>query len=152
MIAESMVTSSNFPTKTLKYNRRLLAIKGDPRRYVEARIQKTMAREGRRGLVLMWSGYFAHSAFDELIENPFPLSKIMYLTRLENRIDPEAMTEDIRFKLDPEPRQFMVRSEVSANLEPIAGGILSVFGAIFLIFLAWFIHLFIRRFRQRLDR
>jgi len=30
----------------------------------------------------------------------------MYLTRLETRMDPEAMTDDIRFMLDPQPKKF----------------------------------------------
>jgi len=149
VISESTVTSSNFPTKILKYNRRLL-ISWDPQRYIEACIQKTIGSECQV-LAVVWSGFHMGGIIDELIKSPFPLNKIVYLTRLESRIDPGAITEDIKFNFNQEPRQFGVHIEVSTNLEVIAGyGI--VFLPIFLIFLVWLIRMFVRRHRQRIDR
>lgn len=118
VIADSTVTSSNFPTTNLKYDDAY----GSPE-YIEAFIRKTVGREGR-GLAVMWSGalcpweypepvvdpehYFAKKYLYELCGRLSPQSE-MYLTRLETRINPAAMTEDIQFILDPQPYQFQVQ-------------------------------------------
>jgi len=112
VIAESTVTSSNFPTMTLKYEDHLTEWV-DPEKYIETCIQRTIGSEVRR-LVVMWSGEFAQSAdeqkiIDELMKVPFPEGKMRYLTRLETRMDPTAMTDDIRFPLDRLPNEFRVR-------------------------------------------
>jgi hypothetical protein len=111
VIAESTVTSSNYPTKTLKYEEYLtewVVIN----KYIKACIQRTMADQNG-GLVVMWSGKFAQSAderkiINELIKVPFTEGKMRYLTRLETMIEPAAMTKDIRFMLYPSPNEFRV--------------------------------------------
>jgi hypothetical protein len=114
VIAESTVSSSNLPTATLIFEEDLYE-PVDPEGYIEACIQRTIGSEGR-GLVVMWSGEFAQSAKQEkiidrlmLMKIPFQRDKKMYLTRLEARMDPVAMTEDIRFLLDPRPYEFKVQ-------------------------------------------
>ncbi|MBA7636706.1 hypothetical protein ES703_44327 [subsurface metagenome] len=118
VIAESTVTSSNFPTTTLKYEDHLTEWV-DPEKYIETCIQRTIGSEGRR-LVVMWSGEFAQSAdeqkiIDELMKVPSPEGKRRYLTRLETRMDPAAMTEDIMCMLDPSPKKFRVRIRAGAG-------------------------------------
>ncbi|GAH63781.1 unnamed protein product [marine sediment metagenome] len=71
----------------------------------------------------MWSGEFYlwgsppsdQKIIDELMKTPFPESKKSYLTRLETRMDPAAMTEDIHFLLDPRAKEFQVYIRVSAS-------------------------------------
>lgn len=106
VIAESTVYSSNFPTRTLRYNRRV----GDPQSYVEACIQETIGSEDR-ALVVMWSQEFfiGGHIINELMKNPLSEVKKIYLTRLETRLDSESMTEDIRFVLDYQPKYFQVQ-------------------------------------------
>ncbi|KPJ84063.1 MAG: hypothetical protein AMS17_16715 [Spirochaetes bacterium DG_61] len=48
----------------------------------------------------------------------FTKGKEMYLTRLETRMDPEAMTDDIRFMLDPQPKKFWVIIEKTGGYFP----------------------------------
>jgi hypothetical protein len=109
VIAESTVTSSNFPTATVQYQGYPGQV--NPEKYIENCIQRTMARDGRR-LVVMWSGIFheflIREIIGELIRVPFSLGEKVYLTRLESRVDPSAMTEDIRFMLDSSPEGFEV--------------------------------------------
>jgi hypothetical protein len=45
---------------------------------------------------------------NELMKTPFPAGKVLYLTRLETRMDPVDMTQDIRFILDSIPNEFRV--------------------------------------------
>lgn len=117
VIAESTVSSSNFPTVTLQYEDRL-SEPLDPQKYIEARIRRTLA-DAARGLVVMWSGEFVEGAerqaVDELMGIPPSGRKKMYLTRLETRIDPSTMTEDITFMLDPRPKEFRVRIQATAG-------------------------------------
>jgi len=49
------------------------------------------------------------------MRKPFPAAARTYLTRLETRIGPAAMTEDIRFALDPRPRVFSVTLQARTN-------------------------------------
>jgi hypothetical protein len=49
--AESTVSSSNFPTETLIFDRHIFK-QADPEDYIEACIQRTIGSEGR-GLVVM---------------------------------------------------------------------------------------------------
>jgi hypothetical protein len=96
VIAESTVTSSNFPTATLKYEGSL-SEPVDPEEYVEYCIKRTMASDGR-GLVVMWGGEILYKRrikeiLDELIRITVPLEKKVYLTRLESRMGPPAGLE-----------------------------------------------------------
>lgn len=102
VIAESTVSSSNFPTSILqdKGSSYLVA----PEISIEASILGSIGSEDR-ALVVMLSGRFSTDSkhariLYDLMKTSFPESKTCYLTRLETRIDPEAMTEDIRFVLD----------------------------------------------------
>jgi hypothetical protein len=110
VIAESTVTSSNFPTASLQYMSNL-DIKVDPEKYIESCIQRTMPRDGR-GLVVMWREELLYERqseiTDELIKTPFTSDQNAYMTRLESRMDPSAMTKDIRFALDSGPGEFEV--------------------------------------------
>jgi ankyrin repeat protein len=111
VIAESTVVSSNFPTQKLNYDK-LLAEPVVPEIYIDACIQKTAGKEDR-GMVVMWSGKFAppddeKNAVERLMKRPFPEKSLSYLTRLEARIDTEAMTEDVNLVLDPQPEDFLV--------------------------------------------
>jgi ankyrin repeat protein len=113
VIAESTFTSSNLPTQTLRYRDRL-SDPVYPESYIESRITKTMERESERALIVMWSGKFAPSndqkeIIDGLMKKPFPRGENIYLTRLESRINPASMTDDIRFRIDPHPEEFQVR-------------------------------------------
>ena len=59
-----------------------------------------------------------------LISKPFIRSYPWYLTRLETRIEPAAITEDIEFVLDRKPKSFRVHSEgtvAAANARDIVG-------------------------------
>jgi hypothetical protein len=57
------------------------------------------------GGVVMWSGWFDISADRQgAIHKPMKIPFLIYLTRLETRMDPAAMTEDIRFMLDRKPK------------------------------------------------
>ena len=117
VIAESTVSSSNLPPAILKYEEKL-SEPVDTVNYIEACIQKTMTSEGGQGLVVMWSGELVRRAnrqqtLDGLMKTPFPESKKSYLTRLEIRMGPASMTEDIRFMLDPRPKEFRVRISAS---------------------------------------
>ncbi len=166
VIAESTVYSSNFSTRTLRYNRDLLA-KGDPQSYVEACIQETIGSEDR-ALIVMWRGeFFREEVIDELMKIPFSEGKKNYLTRIETRIDPAALTEDIRFKFDWRPKKFRVHSEGSEASVAFRTIIFLILAFIFLILafiivvglpvgfligLVLLIRLLVRRLRQRQDR
>lgn len=120
VIAESTVTSSNFLTATLKYVG-YLSEPVDPKMYIEQCIQKTIGSEGG-GLVVMWSGIpdfheydEIYELSDELMKIPFPAGKEVYMTRLETRMSPESMTEDIIFILDPIPKEFRVNFRTGAG-------------------------------------
>jgi hypothetical protein len=57
----------------------------------------------------MWKGEFPKSdILDELMENPFRAGDRTCLMRLEARMDPGAMSEDIEFAGDPIHRNFGV--------------------------------------------
>ena len=118
VIAESTVTSSNFPTTILKYEDHLSEWV-DSEKYIETCIQRTTGSEGR-GLVVIWSGelftwVYQKANLNELMKIPFSEVKKNYLTRLETRMDPAAMIEDIRFILDPRPNEFWVEIYASAG-------------------------------------
>jgi hypothetical protein len=160
VIAESTVSSLNFPTRTLKYNRHLLA-RGDPKSYVEECLQETLGSEDH-ALVVMWRGEFDRTkAIDELIKVPFPNGKKFYLTRLETGMDPADVTEDIRLEFDRWQRKFRVHSKGSEASEkfrffsilalaffiviglPIGGCLVGLF---------FLIRMIVRRIRQRRNR
>jgi len=110
VIADSTVSSSNFRTRPLSYKNR--SHPESPESYLESCIRKTAGKDGR-GLVVVWRGEMPadigrHSAFTDLLSSPFPANRKPYLTRLEARMGPAALTEDIRFILDRKPRQFQV--------------------------------------------
>ena len=127
VIADSTVTSSNFPTTNLKYDDSY----GSPK-YIEAFIRNTVGREGR-GLAVMWSGALCPWEYPEPVVDPehYFAQKYLYefcgwrspqgetyLTRLETWIDPTAMTEDIQFILDPQPNHFQVQFRSGENRMP----------------------------------
>jgi ankyrin repeat protein len=118
IIAESTVSSFNFPTMILDYedqsNKWL-----DPEKYLEASIQRTMGDENR-GLAVTYRGEVVRSADDQeivdgLMKSPFPSDRKRYLTRLETRMNPASMTDDISFMLDPLPGEFRVRIQASGG-------------------------------------
>ncbi len=107
VIAESTVSSSNFQTMPLRYN--IYLPDGEyPKSYFEACIRETTGKGGGI-LAIMWSGeVYDKRAIYQLLKNAFPMYKKVYLTRFETRIDPAAMIEDIRFKLDKIVKEFRV--------------------------------------------
>jgi len=114
VIAESTVSSSNFTTTILNFEDEL-SVMVNIEEYIESCIVKTLASVGGRGLAVMWSGMLDFHELeedkvivDELMIKPFQKSKEVYLTRLESRIEPSAMTEDIKFILDPSSKVFEV--------------------------------------------
>jgi alpha-tubulin suppressor-like RCC1 family protein len=109
VIAESTVSSSNLPTKTLLF-REPIADSEDPERFVEEGIRLAAGSQGR-GMVVLWKGECPESvelrgALEGLSANPPPKRMSIFLTRLDTRIDPVAMTQDIELALDPAPRRF----------------------------------------------
>jgi hypothetical protein len=50
-----------------------------------------------------------------MMRSPFPGNAKSYLTRLETRMDPAAMSEDITLRLDPRPIEFRVSIQASAS-------------------------------------
>ena len=111
VVAGSTVTSSNFPTNALKYDYHIT--EGvDPEEYIEACILKTLDDSGPRGLVATWKGRFYGKRLTTVVaaltKIPFSEAQPFYLTRLETRMDPATMTEDIEIVLDPKPRSFQV--------------------------------------------
>lgn len=116
VIAESTVSSSNYSTKTLRYDKTTLSTSRDPGDYILERIRETVGTEGR-GLAVLWKGGFVrprtHEPYDpqeirELMNVPFPTGRRRYLTRLETVLDPSDMTEDIWLRLDRRPKEFHV--------------------------------------------
>lgn len=111
VIAESTVISSNFRTTELKY-KESLEERFVPDKYIETCIQNTLAaQEG--GLVVMWSGKADFSndeqtVVNKLVQSPLREGKIMYLTRLESRMEPTEMVDDIAFLSDPQPREYSI--------------------------------------------
>jgi hypothetical protein len=133
VIAESTVSSSNFPTSILQHEGYASLVA--PEIHFEAAIHGTIGSEDR-ALVVMWFRRFGSDSkhqriLHDLMKTSFPESSTCYLTRLETRIDPEAMTEDIRFALDPKPNEFHARiyrgpgegpSAVSYGVTPLMYG------------------------------
>lgn len=112
VIAESTVTSSNLPTALLQYQG-VLNETFDPEIYIRECSQAMLDSFDRPGLIKYWGGrldrsVYRNSSIAELMKAPFWTWKKKYLTRLETRIDPEAMTEDIEFILDRRPKKFQV--------------------------------------------
>jgi hypothetical protein len=123
VIAESTVSSSNSPTRTPQYHGSLLA-GASPERYVEELIQETAMADGN-GLAVMWKGEYQQSVdnqriLDDLMKSRFPERAKIHLTRLEARLDPSAMTEDIELVSDQTPERFGIFLErVSGNATPV---------------------------------
>jgi hypothetical protein len=113
VVAEGTVAAENFPTRTLRYMAD--GAQGrDPTDYIERRIRATAGIRGRN-LVVLWSGElptgdYSRSDVNEVVAEltNAPAREKLYLTRLEARMDPSAMTDDIRFVLDEKPRSFGV--------------------------------------------
>jgi hypothetical protein len=144
VLAESTVHSSNFRTRTLKYKTHLP--RGAPGSYVESCIEKTLGKTDR-SLVIMWSGLFSadmpvsvlmetpfsentiEDVINKLMKIPFSEDKEYYLTRLQTRIYPAALTEDVKFKLDRRQNDFGVyvdNKSVSDILKEIKSGLIIV--------------------------
>ena len=119
VIAESTVSSSNLPSTTLEVSGPLDEGKlyfgtkkrmQEVERVLEDSIRQTAGREGR-SLVVLWEGGLPDSTdlrntLDILMGNTPSRHAKAFLTRLETRIEPSAMTEDIELVLDPAPRRF----------------------------------------------
>jgi|GEM_PF-1189769 len=118
VIADSTVQSSNMPTAQLSFqNSRSEWF--DPEEYLDRCIEKTLVNlEG--GLVVLFGGQL-HTRSEErqiinrLLSTPFPGDATVYLTRLETRMDPASMTEDIKLKLDRQPMNFRVEVRAEAG-------------------------------------
>jgi len=110
VIDRSTVSSSNFQTNFLKYNRHQL-MEENPEKYIKSCIRETT---GNRGLATMWSGELsAQEMIRPLMNSSFPENIKIYLTRLEARFEPEAMVDDIVIELDRRPKRFRVHSQGS---------------------------------------
>ena len=112
VIAESNVSSSNFPTTNLKYDESLSEVV-DPEKYIEACIQNIAGAGGGKGFVVIWSGELAPWVDQQIGIDLLPKASIQkneekYLTRIEARMEPTAMTEDIAFSCNPIPKVFRV--------------------------------------------
>ena len=70
----------------------------------------------------MWSGEFIkypkpsqrsypnrYGIINELVNIPFPAYKRLYLTRIETRMHPTVMTENIHFTVDLTPNELWVK-------------------------------------------
>jgi len=115
VVAESTVSSANLKTTRLPYNP-ILSGSMSPEGYVEGQIRAAAGPQGR-AMIVLWSGEYGiwdaylYNACSALMSSPFPAGTRTFLTRLEARIDPGAMTEDIVLKLDLVPSAFHVRIE-----------------------------------------
>ena len=111
VIAESTVSASNLTTKMLAFEKNLPA-GADPEEYIEACVQKTTGGERGRQLAVLWSGQLPArvdgKVLDRMMSTPFAEGMPRYLTRLEARMDPAVMTEDIKLSLDQKPKGFLV--------------------------------------------
>ena len=109
VITENTASSSNFSTNRLMYSRN---VKGNNpeyyKSYIEGLIRQTVGDKGR--LVVMWRGQFdrGETPLGKVMRGIFPISKKVYLTRLETRMNPSDMNEDIIFTLDDSPHYFNV--------------------------------------------
>jgi hypothetical protein len=117
VLAESTVSSLNFPTTTLpfRYSDISNSKRASPEAYLESAIRSSVGKDAR-GLVVLWEGVFpegtsiAHPTLRALIRSMFPLemeSRIC-LTRLEMRMDQAAMTDDVLLTLDSAPRDYFL--------------------------------------------
>jgi alpha-tubulin suppressor-like RCC1 family protein len=120
VIAESTVSSSNLPTRNLVFAQ---SIPGwlPAQEYVEDCIRQTSVGDGQ-GLAVLWKDEYQISnklqrILDQLMKNPFPAGAKTFLTRLETRMDPAAMTEDIQLVLEPSAKSFQVEVITSAQLK-----------------------------------
>jgi len=117
VIADSTVQSSNMPTAQLSFqNSRSEWF--DPEQYLDSCIEKTLADlEG--GLVVLFGGQLRRreerQIINRMLSTPFPEDATIYLTRLETRMDPASMTEDIELELDRQPINFRVRVRAEAG-------------------------------------
>lgn len=115
IFAESTVRSGNFPTRRLLYKENP-PFSTDVDEYIESCLADTVGPAGAR-LAVMWSGRFDRRRYPreetdellrELMKTPFETEQEVYLTRLETRMEPEAMTDDIHQVLDHKPGRFQV--------------------------------------------
>lgn len=130
MIVESTVNSSNLSTNTLRFKEELFK-PVHPESYIESCIRNTLGDdraaqllrehqltvgEYRTELVVIWSGgtpstdwpNWQQKILDRLMKTPFPEDQKSYMTRLETRMEPASMTEDIMFVFDSDPKHFRV--------------------------------------------
>lgn len=95
VIAESTVTAANIPTSELRFDELAREDIG-PEDYIEASILRTLAGQDGGGMVKLWSGELSdNSIADELSDGFVQTDQQLYLTRLETRLAPASMTEDI---------------------------------------------------------
>jgi len=116
VIAESTVSSANLRTTPLvqgriedlndRVERAQCFGSEDPGAEVEHWIGDIAAAGD---LVVVWKGECQHPAvLEELMEDPFVPGTNIFLTRLEARMDPVAVTEDIELALDTPPERLHV--------------------------------------------
>lgn len=108
VIAESTVGSKNLPTSMLRYRD---SIPGwvDVSEYVETCIAET----AQGGLVVLWAGALEPQGelmnlIRGLMGKPFSVRTPVHLTRLEARMGPAEMTQDIHLALDARAAAFAV--------------------------------------------
>ncbi len=115
VFAESTVRSGNFPTRRLRYKENP-PVSADVEEYIESCLADTVGPAGAR-LAVMWSGRFDFRRYPrketdellrELMKSPFEPEQEVFLTRLETRMEPEAMTDDIHLVLDSKPKGLRV--------------------------------------------
>ena len=127
VIAESTVSSSNFPTGPLIYRDTvypfledsltahrsglLIDVENTHERYIEMCIARSSTMQGG-GFLVLWSGSLtkaiAAQAQIRKIHRPYSRRKEYFLTRLDARMHPSAMTQDVEFILDSYPEEFRV--------------------------------------------
>jgi hypothetical protein len=105
VIAGSTVSSSNFSTTPLQFEGNWLLHRQGWDEYVESSIRRSAVSGDRHGIVVTWSGDFrGRPGLDSMSAMRF--AKGRYLTRLESRMAPSDMVDDLRLQLDRSPKEF----------------------------------------------
>lgn len=86
----------------------------------EAEVQRRIGNIAADGdLVAVWKGDYQQSAMlEDLMEDPFPPGTDVYLTRIEARMDPKTMLEDIELEFDTPPYRLQVVLRDLRTLRP----------------------------------
>jgi alpha-tubulin suppressor-like RCC1 family protein len=116
VIAESTVSSANLRTTPLVQGRiedlkdRVEMAHSPGSEDPGAEVQRWIGDIAAAGdLVVVWKGECQQSdTLEQMMEDPFPPGTNIYLTRLEARIEPATITEDIELILDTSPERLQV--------------------------------------------